>query len=156
MFFSYKNRVALYIFLAILFLFFDRLLKSVAVRGLANSKNLIKDFFTFTFTPNYNIAFSLPLSGIWLNILILVIIIGLLYYFIYLFDKSNKNAYYIGFVLLGAISNFYDRVVYGFVIDYFDLKYFTVFNFADIMIVVGCLLVLKNEFKKNEFRKIKN
>jgi signal peptidase II len=43
---------------------------------------------------------------------------------------------------LGAFSNLYDRLHYGYVIDYFDLKYFTVFNLSDVMIIIGIFGVI--------------
>jgi hypothetical protein len=45
-------------------------------------------------------------------------------------------------VLIGAISNLYDRLSYSYVIDYLDLKYFTVFNVADAMIVLPVFSIL--------------
>ena len=46
------------------------------------------------------------------------------------------------FLVLGAASNLYDRLKYEYVIDYIDLKWFTVFNLADSMIVVGAGLLI--------------
>jgi lipoprotein signal peptidase len=45
-------------------------------------------------------------------------------------------------IILGATSNLADRFQYGYVIDYFDLKYFTVFNLADVLIVGGTIGLL--------------
>lgn len=140
-----NKKIAIYSITAIFLIIVDRFLKIFALNGI--SFNLIGDFFTFKFSPNYNIAFSLPLSGIFLNFLILFIIIILLYYFVFLFFRKKIINYYFGLLILGAISNYFDRVKYGFVVDYFDLRYFTVFNIADIMIVSGCLLLIVNEFK---------
>jgi signal peptidase II len=140
-----NKKIAPYIIIAIFLIIVDRFLKIFALNGI--SFNLIGDFFTFKFSPNYNIAFSLPLSGIFLNFLILFIIIILLYYFVFLVYTKKTISYYFGLLILGSASNYFDRIKYGFVIDYFDLKYFTVFNIADIMIVFGCLLLIVNEFK---------
>jgi signal peptidase II len=140
-----NKKIAPYIIIAIFLIIVDRFLKIFALNGI--SFNLIGDFFTFKFSPNYNIAFSLPLSGIFLNFLILFIIIILLYYFVFLIYTKKTISYYFGLLILGSASNYFDRIKYGFVIDYFDLKYFTVFNIADIMIVFGCLLLIVNEFK---------
>lgn len=148
---SYKKRTVIILFIAVFFVILDRFLKSLAMSDyLFANFSLFGSIFSFNFVPNYNIAFSLPLAGLGLNVLILLIIAILLYFFVYLLDRKDKTSYYIGFVLLGAISNYFDRIQYGYVIDYFDLKYFTVFNVADIMIVVGCLLLLINEVKKEK------
>ncbi len=137
------------ILLIAIFFIFDRLLKALALKTIsAQPIKLIGDFLFFNFTKNFNIAFSLPLSGLVLNIILLTIITALIYYIFYLIlnKKSEKlNIVLLTFILFGAISNILDRLSFGFVIDYIELKYFTVFNLADIMISLGSLvLILKN------------
>ncbi len=54
-------------------------------------------------------------------------------------------------MITGAISNIIDRLSYGYVIDYLSLRYFTVFNLADVMISSGAIiLILKNLKKTNK------
>ncbi len=53
-------------------------------------------------------------------------------------------------IVLGAGSNLLDRIKYSYVIDYIDLKYFTVFNIADTMISLGVALLLFYELKTKE------
>ena len=45
-------------------------------------------------------------------------------------------------IAAGAASNFFDRIRYGAVIDYIDVRWFTVLNIADIMISVGAALLV--------------
>ena len=47
-------------------------------------------------------------------------------------------------VLAGGLSNLYDRLRYGYVIDFLELDVFRfpVFNVADVCIVAGCALAL--------------
>ena len=46
-------------------------------------------------------------------------------------------------VLAGAVGNLIDRVAYGFVLDFFEIRGFPVFNLADACITVGaCLIIL--------------
>lgn len=42
----------------------------------------------------------------------------------------------------GAISNIIDRLYFGCVIDFIDLKFWPVFNFADIYITIGVVILL--------------
>ena len=123
----------------IVFFILDRFFKVLAVGYYYESPlALVGDLFKFSFSQNYNIAFSLPVSGWWLNWLIILIILGLSFYFFYIVKKRDcHKALFLLFIVLGAASNLYDRLVYSCVIDYFDLKYFTVFNLADMMIVGG-------------------
>ena len=77
-------------------------------------------------------------------IIILVLIIFLFFYAI----KIDKKIYYFAFSLIigGAIGNLIDRFLYQAVLDFIDIHYMNyhwyVFNFADITITVGCLLVI--------------
>jgi len=45
-------------------------------------------------------------------------------------------------ILAGAIGNLIDRAVYGYVIDFFEIRGFPIFNLADSCITVGALLVI--------------
>ena len=141
-----------YIILAIFFVILDRLFKVLALNYYENIKlELISDYFGFTLAKNYYIAFSLPLSGPILTLFIGIVILILLYFYVILIKKQEySQAPCLTFVILGAISNIVDRIKYGFVIDYLDLKYFTVFNIADSMIVVGVVLLVINLKKLNK------
>ena len=45
-------------------------------------------------------------------------------------------------VLGGALGNLYDRLAYGFVVDFFDFSFFpAVFNVADSAITAGAVLM---------------
>lgn len=44
-------------------------------------------------------------------------------------------------LLGGAVSNLIDRLRFGYVIDYIDLKGLPVFNLADLFIVLGAILL---------------
>jgi len=139
-----------FIFLVLIFIL-DRFLKFLAVNDyFVAPVKIMGNFFNLSFVENYNIAFSLPVEGAILNLVIALIMAGLLYNLIYLLKKrSYKNSFFLAFIVFGAISNLVDRLRFGFVIDYFDLRYFTVFNLADVMIVGGVTgliyLAIKND-----------
>ncbi|MBU0637029.1 MAG: signal peptidase II [Patescibacteria group bacterium] len=123
----------------IFFIICDRFLKSLAlINAPISQQNILGDIFQFNLAKNYNIAFSLPLSGYFLKLILVIIILGLTYCFIILCINNKYNhAGWLLFVIFGATSNLVDRIKYGYVIDYFDLKYFTVFNLADVLIIIG-------------------
>lgn len=126
----------------------DRLIKNAISAGrVIWPQKIIGDIFTFNFAPNYYISFSLPFYGNYLNWATIVIIISLFIVTIYLIlAKKCKNFEYLPltFIIFGAISNSIDRFRYGYVIDYLDLKYFTVFNLADMLISMGVIwLIIK-------------
>ncbi|MCX6795010.1 MAG: signal peptidase II [Candidatus Falkowbacteria bacterium] len=141
-----------------IFFIADRGLKIFAQNnGSETYFRLLGDWFLFRFTPNPYISFSLPVSGILLNITIILIIIGLIYYIFYLIlNKKNLSLNHsdrkitlilLTIILFGAISNIQDRLIYGYVIDYLELKYFTVFNLADIMISGGTIILIIKTLK---------
>ena len=47
----------------------------------------------------------------------------------------------LAFILGGSLSNLYDRVVRGYVIDYVDFRIWPVFNLADLMINLGVIII---------------
>ena len=60
-------------------------------------------------------------------------------------------------VLGGPLGNIFDRVAYGYVVDYADLHFgefrpFLIFNLADAAITVGVLLILARSFLSREKR----
>ncbi len=150
------RNIAIIVMIAIFFIL-DRLLKNLALSQVPNSAiNIFGRFFSFQFTANPYIAFSLPLYGHLLNALILIIIGLLIYYIFYLIlnKKSQKlTALLLTIILFGAISNILDRLLYGYVIDYLELRHFTVFNLADVMISLGALTLLFHYLKGGSFDK---
>jgi signal peptidase II len=144
-FFSKKNIVIL--FLLTMFFVFDRYFKYFIMET-QKEFNLIGDFLRFSFYPNEFISFSIPLRGPFLFFLISALLLLVLFYIIYLFKKKEQpEALLWVSIFLGAFSNLVDRVRFSFVIDYLDFVNLTVFNLADVMIVVGCFSVIILNFK---------
>jgi signal peptidase II len=148
-----KKKIIKNIAFVILAMFFvgDRILKFLFINHYLGNVEILGDFFSLNFTPNYYIAFSLPLGGLWLTLLIFLVVLSLYLYIIYLIlaKKTNRLEFVpLTYLMFGAISNLLDRWRYGYVIDYFDLKYFTVFNLADAMIVGAVAVIIFQSFKK--------
>lgn len=139
-----------------MFFILDRYLKFISIR-LDQDFLLVKDWLIFTFYSNKNISFSIPINGIFLNVLISFLILVVLFN-LFLLIKKNKKIEFFGWlaVLFGAVSNFIDRIKFSYVIDYLDFKYFTVFNLADFLIFVGCLVVIFGNFKLEKKHKLQN
>lgn len=127
----------------------DRFFKVLAF-SMNTEKVVILPFLTFTRYENRGIAFSIPLNGYIASLLIFFIFVCLLIVFVRKYQrKQNKEVWYLSLILTGAGSNFYDRAVYGFVIDYINVYFFWwVFNIADILITIGIFAILRKNFLK--------
>ncbi len=129
----------------ILFLIFiDLFTKFIAKNNLQVQKDLVGDFFYLKYVENIWIAFSLPLTWILLKILT-IILIWVIFWYYYTEEKKKKlkiiDASFM-FVLAWALWNGYERVFNGKVIDFIGIKYFSVFNFADIFITLWIFLYI--------------
>ena len=59
-------------------------------------------------------------------------------------ETSNLQNISIILIVSGGIGNLIDRIIRGFVIDYIDINQlikYPMFNFADICIVIGCIML---------------
>lgn len=141
-------------------IFFDQITKIMAVDKLSDGPFvLIEGVFEFRYINNHGAAWGI-LSGQRLFFIITtIIVLGVL---IFVFIKTPKIKKY--FLLLmcevmlfsGAIGNFIDRVLLGYVRDflYFSLIDFPIFNIADCYVVISaivlCILVIF-VFKDEDF-----
>jgi len=57
-------------------------------------------------------------------------------------QKEVTNILSFSLILVGALSNLLDRLQYGVVIDYISIPVFTAFNLADVMILVGVIILI--------------
>ena len=79
-----------------------------------------------------------------------LILLGLAVLLLKTFHKQPNCAGAYVLIIGGAVSNYIDRVLFGFTIDY--IRLFTgVINIGDIMIIIGAILLIlyeKKEVKK--------
>ena len=145
----YKNPKNIAIVMAMIFIV-DRIFKYLAINSILPNIHA-GQFLKLSFIPNHFISFSLPLSGtplmIIAGLMITIIVLAIIYLII---NKKSETleVVLLTTILFGAISNYTDRVFYGFVIDYIDLQNFTVFNFADTMICLGAAGIILINFRK--------
>lgn len=126
----------------------DRLLKYVALSGARAGKE--EGVLRFALFRNDGIAFSLPFSGpvIWLLSLVILAFICQLAYKDFRTRHYKRAEAYLFFVL-GACSNLFDRIAYGFTVDYAIFFRLSAMNVADAMIVAGAAwLILRAPEKK--------
>jgi signal peptidase II len=83
----------------------------------------------------------------------LSVIFGIVIFWNYLSD-SLKVAFL--WIFSGAVGNFLDRFILGFVIDFIDIHIIPVFNFADIFINIGIILYIKSVLQDEFFESKKS
>ena len=104
----------------------------------------------FSFYANHGLAFGLPFSRFLMNSLFILIFTVLIWLLVrYYREKNIFLIAAITLIILGAASNFLDRLHYGYVVDYLDVPFFTVFNIADAMIVLGIGMLIMKIWKSN-------
>ena len=91
---------------------------------------------------NYGAAFGLFQNATMIFIWAAVIVIGLVLFLYYKIPKRTDIRIYVGLILGGAVSNLIDRLAFGYVIDYIDLKVWPAFNIADAALTIGMIGVI--------------
>lgn len=143
----------------------DMFTKDLAVRHLKDKESivLLKNIFELTYVENRGAAFGILQGGrIFFFIITFVVILGI-FYSIYKLPITRRYLpllVTLSFVFAGAIGNFIDRLLQGYVVDflYFSLIDFPVFNVADIYVTcavfaLALLSVFYYEEKELEFFK---
>ena len=99
-------------------------------------------FLYLTHTRNTGGAFSLlQARNHWFIIIAAVAMIALAFAYHRSARKDLWVSAALALALGGAIGNLIDRVRYGYVVDFFDVKVWPVFNVADSAITVGILIL---------------
>lgn len=112
---------------------------------------VISDFFTLTFVKNPGVAFGwFPDWRLPPILMAMVMITIISYYSFQLSPREKLTRWALALLVGGAIGNLYDRVAYGYVVDFFLFHFgsidFPVFNVADVAIDVGVLLLFVDIF----------
>ena len=143
----------LFYFLAFLVLCLDQLIKYFVHRGMLLGQTIpvIDGILRLTYVRNTGAAFSL-FSGfshylIWIGIIIILFIV---YYHYKIPERGYRLQIALAFILGGSLGNLMDRIFRSYVIDYIDLRIWPVFNFSDIMINLGIILVIYEIFFRKE------
>ena len=148
--------------ISLIVIIIDRILKVLVTNNFVlNVRNKIIDgFFYITNCHNEGAAFSLFSGNVLFLIFITLIVLFLIYRTI---NKENVNKIGIlayGLLLGGILGNLYDRIFYGYVIDYLDFVIFkfnfAIFNLADAAIAIGAILLIVFEGSDNDGRKNKD
>ena len=152
MFGKHFNKSITYLFFFFLFLVsLDQLTKDLVINKLElyESKNLLP-FLDLTFVVNYGFAFGFLNSPSLNQFIVSLVILSIIIYFLYLLIKTQDHMFRFSLVLIlsGAMGNFLDRIIRGFVIDFIDIYisdyHWPAFNLADSWITIGFMILIFN------------
>lgn len=123
----------------------DQVLKNAALAFLSQGPVNLSDYFGFEIYKNYGIAFGIPVPG------------GLFYFAIFVFSLlvftgkfldlrrlDGRQTAGLIFLLAGAAGNIIDRLQWEYIIDYISIGNILVFNLADVFIVIGAIMLLRD------------
>lgn len=145
------RRILFPIYLVALIFLFDRLIKHYLIKNVVWEQRLFGlGPIDFGFYKNTGVAFSINLPANLILVLTAAIIAGLFVWLYFSITSHPERLLPLVLIIDGAISNLIDRLRYGFVVDYINLKIWPIFNLADVMIVAGVGLLLYSEVVRNK------
>lgn len=116
---------------------------TVSAMRLGQSISIAGNYFRLTYITNTGAAF-----GIFKGANAYFIILSALFLvFLYIYLVTRKSVPLLtqaalGLISGGATGNLLDRTFRGHVVDFFDVRFFSVFNTADVMINLGVAILL--------------
>ncbi|MFH1191560.1 MAG: signal peptidase II [Candidatus Omnitrophota bacterium] len=121
----------------------DQLTKFFALRFLQLNTpvSVIKNFLNLTLVHNRGAAFGFFQNQLFLFVLVSLFTIVLI--LCNLKNKTNSNVFKLSLSLIlgGAVGNLIDRLRFGFVVDFLDLRVWPVFNIADSVITIAAFVL---------------
>src|SRR5437764_7786437 len=158
--FKFQGRLP-YLLLVAATLLLDRWTKVLITSRfvLNESISVIDGFFNITYVRNTGVAFgifdplSLPAKSVLLSVLTAFAAVVVITYSVRSSLRNRLLQFALALVLGGALGNLYDRLAYGYVVDFLEFYIGTYhwpsFNIADSAISIGVVLlaleILRNE-----------
>lgn len=128
------------------FIFTDLYLSNILVDKLVHGYRLSNPVFSLNYIKNTGAAFSILQNSRELLIILSMIALVLLALHVIhnLKSISLKSCFFIALLSAGIAGNLHERIIYGYVRDYFQLNFisFPVFNISDILINVGVIALI--------------
>ena len=155
---SIRSPLFKWFLLAGLIFLLDQWVKLIIIENISLYERVkINDFINITHQRNPGAAFSfLADAGGWQRWFLSTIAIAVCLYIVYWLkelEKENKILlpYGLSLVLGGALGNLFDRIMLGYVSDYFQVLIFgwpfPSFNIADAAISIGAVLIIVDAVK---------
>lgn len=121
----------------------DEWIKYQALQKLPDEGSIVDPgLLAFAIHRNFGIAFNLPFRLELIVAVSVLIGIGLLHIAYKNYERQPKITFATIMIVLGALGNLYDRLAYGFTVDYIILFGRSAINLSDVIIVTGVVLLL--------------
>lgn len=157
------KRIAFALIIIIANIVLDQVTKDIAVEKIMGNPSTfyMNDMFVLTFVENDGAFLSLgsdlnpTLQFFLLKALPVIMLLILTFYTFFSKGLNRYQVLALSFILGGGMSNIYDRVLYGKVVDFMNLGIGDlrtgIFNFADVSIMIGIgIFLFSNFFMKKE------
>ena len=141
----------MYIFiLSFIFFLIDFIVKIQAQKYLTFNEpiTIIPNFLWLRLIYNKGAAFGILQGKVILLVVIALVFLGVLFWWVRNNVLTKCEQVFVSMIVGGALSNFWDRIFLGHVVDYIDLGWWPIFNIADSLICVGCVAFFVMEFVK--------
>ncbi|KUK31963.1 MAG: Lipoprotein signal peptidase [Thermoanaerobacterales bacterium 50_218] len=133
----------------------DQIFKALVVSYLkpGESLSLIPALLRLTYVKNPGGAFGILAHHNHFFIILSIVAVFLLLVFYWYFPKNFQISWGLGLLNGGILGNLVDRLRTGYVIDFVDLRVWPVFNFADVFIFIGTVLLLLGLFSLRSYER---
>lgn len=139
----------IYILFSILLIAFDQITKFISAKYFIKNPVEIFDWFKLIYLENRGAAFGMLAGKQNFFIILTVAVIVVMGVYVYNHRSEFKMVEKLGLALFfsGAIGNFIDRVLNGYVVDFISVRIFNVydfpvFNLADCYISIAAVLFI--------------
>lgn len=154
------QRILLVLFIVLVNIGCDQKTKIIAQENLTDYSitSYMNDFFRIQYAENTGAFLGRgsdlpdPWHMILLKIIPVVMLAGMLLYTLFAKGVNMWQAIGMSFIVGGGMSNLYDRINYGMVVDFMNMGFGSlrtgIFNFADVAIMVGMGILIAANFKE--------
>ncbi len=139
-----KKSIIFVLFIFLLFIV-DQISKELVIFYILPGSSIpaVGEFIYLTLVKNQGLVMGF-FSDLFYLPIFLIIFLSLIFIFLWLLKTKKKGSIGIAFIIAGTVGNLWDRVFRGGVIDFIDMKFWPIFNLADIFIVIGAVLLCLN------------
>lgn len=136
----------IFLLAAVLFLI-DQVSKNIVIRLMEVNQSIpvITNVFHITYVQNFGAAFGIFAHRTGFFVFVAVAVVLFIIFFLRQVGPGHRLLRAaLALQLGGALGNLADRLRFGYVVDFFDFRFWPVFNVADMAIVFGIgLLILE-------------